>query len=134
MTTEDLEQNFPNGKRKKSPPPPSLPILKPSKRKKIIRKKRIPSPQEIFETWLNQWKNVNTKYTVVDLSIHAANEQTSKNFLMLSQASLQYVSEKEKIMIHYKMIPAIIKDMRDIYIQLKEQNEKLEPSNKKKEN
>ena len=103
--------------------------VKPMKRK-IIQdpeldqndmKKSASAANMMFNDWIIDWKKKSINYTSVDLSLHSTDGKPS-NFLMMSQKAMKQRS-KSKIMLHYKHIPLIVKEMQKCYTELLFENE-----------
>ena len=78
-----------------------------------IRKNKKTSSNKLFERWLLQLKEANSKYTRVELTCH--NVIKDSNFVMLRQESIQRYCEN-KIIIHYKSIPWTIEHLNQFYV------------------
>ena len=74
----DLKQTTPTST-KRNIAVPSAP------KKKKSRRNVTENPQMMFDNWLNQFKEMNSMYTNVDLSLHASQSGKPNNFVMLSQ-------------------------------------------------
>ena len=78
----DLKQKTPISA-KRNIAEPSAPI------KKKSRRNVTENPQMMFGDWLNQFREMNSKYTNVDLSLHASQSGKPNNFVMLSQRTIK---------------------------------------------
>ena len=74
-------------------------------------------PNAIFDQWMLQWRGINLKYTNVDISLHRPSSDKPRNFMMLSQRQIKS-HMKHKVMVHYKMIPRMIKEFQRVYEKL----------------
>ena len=72
----------------------------------------------MFDDWLNQFREMNSKYTNVDLSLHASQSGKPNNFLVLSQKPIKLGSISNAVMIHYNFIPTLLKQMHKLYMDL----------------
>ena len=92
-------------------------------KKKKNRRNFTGNPQMLFDDWLNQFKEMNSKYTNVDLSLHASQSGKPNNFLVLSQKPIKLGSISNAVMIHYNFIPTLLKQMHKLYLDLCVENE-----------
>ena len=58
-------------------------------KKKKSRRNNTENPQIMFDEWFNQFREMNSKYTNVDLLLHASQSWKPNNFLMLSQKPIK---------------------------------------------
>jgi len=66
---------------------------------------------------------MNTKFTLVKATIHGTSKDDNSNFLMLTQKPFKN-GLINKIMLHYKVLPAVLEQMQNISKQLFTLNEK----------
>ena len=87
-------------------------------KKKKSRRNVTENPQMMFDDWLNQFREMNSKYTNVDLSLHASQSGKPNNFVMLSQKPIRSGSKCNSISVHYKYIPTMLKQIHKLYLDL----------------
>ena len=107
----DLKQTTPTST-KRNIAVPSAP------KKKKSRRNVTENPQMMFDDWLNQFREMNSKYTNVDLSLHESQSGKPNNFVMLSQKPIRSGSKCNSISVHYKYIPTMLKQIHKLYLDL----------------
>ena len=74
--TTDLKQTTPTSIKRKIAEPNTP-------KKKKTRRNVTENPRMMFNDWLNQFREMNSKYTNVDLSLHASQCGKPNNFCLL---------------------------------------------------
>ena len=87
-------------------------------KKKKSRRNNTENPQIMFDEWFNQFREMNSKYTNVDLSLHASQSGKPNNFLMLSQKPIKSGSKSNALLIHYNLIPTMLEQLYKLYFDL----------------
>ena len=91
-------------------------MKQPSTPKKKKSRRSIPEDSKaMFDDWLNQWREMNSMYTNVKLSLHAPVIGKPKKFLMLIQRTIKAGTKCRSILVHYKYIPHMLQEMQKLY-------------------
>ena len=100
----------------KTPTSSKRKMKQPSTPKKKKSRRSIPEDSKaMFDDWLNQWREMNSMYTNVKLSLHAPVIGKPKKFLMLSQRTIKAGTKCRSILVHYKYIPHMLQEMQKLY-------------------
>ena len=121
----DLKQTTPTSTKRKIAEPNA-----PKKKKSRIN--ATESPQMLFNDWLNQFREMNSKYTNVDLSLHASQNGKPNNFVILFQKPMKSGSKSNVVSIHYNIIPTMLKQMHKLYLDLCVENGIFKPKKEDK--
>ena len=123
--TTDLKQTTPTSTKRK--------IAEPNRsKKKKTRRNVTENPQMMFNDWLNQFREMNSKYTNVDLSLHASQSGKPNNFLVLSQKPIKSGSKRNDVSMHFNIIPTMLKQMHKLYMDLCVENGIIKPNEEDK--
>ena len=121
----DLKQTTPTSTKRKIAEPNA-----PKKKKSRIN--ATESPQILFNDCLNQFREMNSKYTNVDLSLHASQNGKPNNFVILFQKPMKSGSKSNVVSIHYNIIPTMLKQMHKLYMDLCVENGIIKPNEEDK--
>ena len=98
-------------------------MKQPSTPKKKKSRRSIPEDSKaMFDDWFNQWREMNSMYTKVKLSLHTSVIGKPKDFLMLSQRTFKAGTKCNLISVHYKNIPHMLQEMQKLYTNLCREN------------
>ena len=123
--TTDLKQTTPTSTKRKIAEPNTP-------KKKKTRRNFTENPQMMFNDWLNQFREMNSKYTNVDLSLHASQRGKPNNFLVLSQKPIKSGSKPNDVSMHFNIIPTMLKQMHKLYMDLCVENGIIKPNEEDK--
>ena len=123
--TTDLKQTTPTSTKRKIAEPNTP-------KKKKTRRNFTENPQMMFNDWLNQFREMNSKYTNIDLSLHASQSGKPNNFLVLSQKPIKSGSKSNDVSMHFNIIPTMLKQMHKLYMDLCVENGIIKPNEEDK--